>query len=102
MSSIHTSIVGDAHAYTRSKVPWRLDAYRDASGETSGGVRFGWKLYHYISGGGMRTFGRTVQQEELNARQTGGTECKAEPLPLGGGGRGGAVAGAAAVVTQHW
>jgi hypothetical protein len=69
MSSIHTSIVGDAHAYTRSKVPWRLDAYRDASGETSGGVRFGWKLYHYISGGGMRTFGRTVQQEELNARQ---------------------------------
>ena len=69
MSSIHTSIVGDAHAYTRSKVPWRLDAYRDASGETSGGVRFGWKLYHYISGGGMRTFGRTVQQEELNAKQ---------------------------------
>ena len=27
------------------------------------------KLFHYISGGGMRTFGRTVQQEELNARQ---------------------------------
>ena len=62
-------IVGDAHAYTRSKVPWRLDTYRDAYGETSKGARFGWKLFHYISGGGMRTFGRTVQQEELNARQ---------------------------------
>ena len=35
MSAIHTSIVGDAHAYTRSKVPWRLDTYRDAHGETS-------------------------------------------------------------------
>ena len=70
MSAIHTSIVGDAHAYTRSKVPWRLDTYRDAHGETSKGQRFGWKLFHYISGGGMRTFGRTVQQEELGARQT--------------------------------
>ena len=35
----------------------------------SGSAGFGWKLYHYISGGGMRTFGRTVQQEELNAKQ---------------------------------
>ena len=69
MSAIHTSIVKDAHASTRSKVPWRLDTYRDAHGETSKGARFGWKLFHYISGGGMRTFGRTVQQEELNARQ---------------------------------
>ena len=38
---------------------------RDVSRES----RRGWKLFHYISGGGMRTFGRTVQQEELNARQ---------------------------------
>ena len=69
MSAIHTSIVGDAHAYTRSKVPWRLDTYRDAHGETSKGARFGWKLFHYISGGGMRTFGRSVRQEETNARR---------------------------------
>lgn len=69
MSRIHTSIVGDAHDYTRSKVPWRLDAYQDAHGETSKGARFGWRLFHYLSGGGMRTFGRTVQQEEQSARQ---------------------------------
>jgi hypothetical protein len=69
MSRIHTSIVRDAHAYTRSKEPWRLDAYRDAHGETSKGARFGWKLFHYLSGGGMSTFGRTVQQEERNTRQ---------------------------------
>ncbi len=69
MSGIHTSIVGAAHSYTRSKVPWKLDEYQEAHGETSKGTKFGWKLFHYISGGGMRTFGRTVQQEELVARQ---------------------------------
>lgn len=70
MSGIHTSVVGDAHAYTRSKVPWSLETYRDAHGETSDGVRFGWRLFHYIAGGGMRTFGRTVQQEERDRRQS--------------------------------
>ena len=70
MSDIHTSLVGTLHSYTQSKVPWRLDEYRDAYGETSKGQRFGWKLFHYLSGGGMRTFGRTVQQEELGVRQT--------------------------------
>lgn len=70
MSNIHTSLVGTLHSYTRSKVPWRLEEYREAHGETTKGKRFGWKLFHYLSGGGMRTFGRTVQQEELGARQT--------------------------------
>ena len=69
MSAIHTSIVGDAHAYTRSKVPWRLDTYRDAHGETSKGERFGWRLFHYISGGGMQAFGRSVRQEETDLKR---------------------------------
>ena len=70
MSDIHTSLVGTLHSYTRSKVPWRLDEYREAQCVTTKGKRLGWKLFHYLSGGGMRTFGRTVQQEELGARQT--------------------------------
>jgi len=70
MSRIPTSLVEMAHSYTRSKVPWRIDEYQEAHGETSKGKRFGWKLFHYISGGGMRTFGRTVQQEELGVRQS--------------------------------
>ena len=69
MSAIHTSIVSPAHDYTRSKVPWRLDEYQLAHGETTKGKRFGWKLFHYLSGGGMSTFGRTVEQEERAARQ---------------------------------
>lgn len=53
---VHTSVVGDAHGYTRSRVPWRIDIYRD-------------RLTHYLSGGGMRTFGRTIRQEEVRLRQ---------------------------------
>lgn len=59
MSGIHTSVRGDAHAYTRSKTPWILEEHPSCYG----------KLIHYLSGGGMRAFGRTVRQEERAARQ---------------------------------
>ena len=70
MKMLGNTILTDANAYARSKEPWLLDEYREASGETTDGKKFGWRLFHYISGGGMRTFGRTVQQEEKDARQT--------------------------------
>ena len=70
MGKITTEMVGDKHAYTRSKTPWLLDAYQEAEGETTRGERFGWRLFHYLSGGGMRTFGRTVAQEEADSRRT--------------------------------
>ncbi len=69
MSGIRTSLVEDAHAYTRSRVPWRLDVNEAAQGRTTKGKVFGWKLFHYISGGGMKTFGRSVRQEERNVRR---------------------------------
>ena len=53
MSGIHTSIVTPAHEYTRSDSPWILDEYKSIYG----------KLIHYLSGGGMMTFGRTARQE---------------------------------------
>lgn len=59
MSNIHTEVVSDAHAYTHSPVPWEMGEYRSSYG----------KLIHYLSGGGMRTFGRTVRQEETRIRQ---------------------------------
>lgn len=69
-SSIHPTLVGDAHSYTRSREPWRMDSYTAARGRTSSGKVYGWKLFHYLSGGGMRTFGRTVAQEVRSRRQT--------------------------------
>lgn len=70
MSGIHTSIVRDAHAYTRSRMPWMLDADQEAKEATSHGSKFGWKLFHYISGGGLKSFGRTVEQEEADAKRS--------------------------------
>ncbi|HCG19700.1 MAG TPA: hypothetical protein DER26_01720 [Verrucomicrobia bacterium] len=62
--------VKSAHAYTRSPAPWRLETYRGASGVTTSGRKFGWKLFHYLAGGGMRAFGRTVAQDEADWRQS--------------------------------
>ncbi len=56
---VHLSEIPSKHAYTRSRTPWILADYRGAYG----------KLLHYISGGGMSTFGRTVHQEEVRFRQ---------------------------------
>ena len=69
MSTIHTSMFREPHAYTHAKVPWRLDEYQQASGTTSQGKKFGWRLFHYLAGGGMQAFGRTIQQEDASARQ---------------------------------
>lgn len=57
--AVHLSEIPAKHAYTRSHTPWILADYRGAYG----------KLLHYISGGGMSTFGRTVHQEEARFRQ---------------------------------
>lgn len=70
MSAIRTSMIREPHAYTSAKVPWRLDEYQQASATTSRGKKFGWRLFHYLSGGGMQAFGRTIQQEDASARQT--------------------------------
>ena len=59
MGRVSTEIVGDAHAYTRSDVPWSIPPAKSARG----------RLIDYISGGGMRTFGRTVRQEEVRRKQ---------------------------------
>lgn len=53
MSGIHTNLVAHAHDYTRTDAPWELGEYHSTYG----------RLIHYISGGGMSTFGRTVGQE---------------------------------------
>ena len=60
MGAIHTSVVTDAHAYTRSRCPWIMAEHRSVYG----------KLIHYIAGGGMVAFGRTVRQEEVRRRRT--------------------------------
>ena len=59
MERVHTEIIGDAHAYTRSDVPWAMSKSETARD----------RLVNYISSGGMRIFGRTVRQEEVRRSQ---------------------------------
>jgi hypothetical protein len=50
-------------------MPWRIDENRRAGAVTSRGKKFGWRLFHYLSGGGLRAFGRSVQQEEADVKR---------------------------------
>ena len=59
MGRVSTEIVGAAHAYTRSDVPWSISTAKTPRS----------RLINYISGGGMKTFGRTVRQEEVRRKQ---------------------------------
>ena len=59
MSGVHTALVTDAHGYTRESSPWIMDEHKSVYG----------KLIHYLSGGGLRDFGRTVKQEETDIRR---------------------------------
>ena len=70
MSGIRISVVEDAHAYTRSPIPWQIDTDHAARERAMQGKRFGWKLFHYISGGGMRSFRRTLEEDGRSRRQT--------------------------------
>lgn len=58
--TVHTETIRAAHAYTRADAPWIIDDV-PKSGVCA-------RLMHFISGGGMRTFGRTVRQEAARRR----------------------------------
>lgn len=59
-SSVHTATIRPAHAYTRDDTPWIIEDVPKT------GVCA--RLVHFISGGGMRVFGRTVRQESARLR----------------------------------
>lgn len=70
MNGIHYSTVERAHAYTASKVPWQLEFdFGDEGKDGSRRSANGWRLFRYLSGGGMRTFGRSVAEEERLRRR---------------------------------
>ena len=70
MSRIPTSIVEDAHAYTKSKTPWRIDACVDGEDGDRAAEKPRRRLLRYISGGGLRAFGRTMLQDEADMKRS--------------------------------
>ena len=70
MAALRTSLVKRRHAYTSMDIPWAMDVddFKDGDPAEPGRVR--WRLFHYLSGGGMRAFGRPSGRELLIRRQT--------------------------------
>lgn len=71
MSKLSTSLVERAHSYTRSKSPWIIEPLRggsDAGGRGAPGRRE--RLLHYLSGGGIKAFGRTLREDEADMKRT--------------------------------
>lgn len=66
---ILTSLISDAHSYTRSSEPWSFGRAPSGDVINSRGKVICWKLFQYISGGGLKSFGRTVEQDERDRRQ---------------------------------
>lgn len=51
---VHTSLSESAHDYTREDAPWSIDVQQKSDVG---------RLGHYLSGGGIPAFGRTIRQE---------------------------------------
>lgn len=70
MAAIHTSLVKRRHAYTSASIPWLMDMEPKGVASSPRGTSVGWRLFHYLSGGGMRAFGRPSGHMLLMRRQT--------------------------------
>lgn len=70
MAAVRTKLVTRNHAYTSSKTPWELDVVNDPNGTGQVlGHRSGWRMFHYLSGGGLRAFGRSSMAQIVYRRQ---------------------------------
>ncbi len=52
---LRASLLRESRSYARSDTPWLLETY-------------GKKLFRYLSGGGMGALGRSIRQEEADAK----------------------------------
>ncbi len=57
MAALRTSLVTKDHAWTGEDVPWTIDTDEAADPDTSEAERLRWRLFHYLSGGGLSACG---------------------------------------------
>ena len=70
MAALRTSLVKRRHAYTSADIPWALDVDVGDDADAEDVMRHGrWRLFHYLSGGGMSAFGRPSGRELQLRRQ---------------------------------
>jgi len=70
MAALRTELVKRRHAYTSTDIPWAMDVDAFMGEKPVGSDQVHWRLFRYLSGGGMRAFGRPSGRELLVRRQT--------------------------------
>lgn len=71
MAHFPSMFVKRRHAWTGTKTPWRIDVPDEIVDSLPERHKAGWRLFHYLSGGGIRAFaGSTVAWEVVSRRQT--------------------------------
>lgn len=70
MAPLSPTFVRRRHAWTGLDVPWRIDVGDDARAALPAERRAGWRLLHYLSGGGIRAFAGSLAREAASRRQT--------------------------------
>lgn len=70
MAPLSTSLVKRRHAWTGEKIPWRIDVGDDALASLPEEHRAGWRLFHYLSGGGIRAFAGSAARDVVSRRQS--------------------------------
>lgn len=69
MSAVRTSLVTKDHAWTGADVPWNLDTDVVPPVDASETARKNWRLFHYLSGGGISACGSSNERALMDLRQ---------------------------------
>ena len=69
MSAVRTSLVTKDHAWTGEDVPWRLDTETAPPPDAPETARRHWRLFHYLSGGGLSACGSSSARALMDRRQ---------------------------------
>ena len=70
MAPLVPTLVRRRHAWTGIKAPWRIDVGDAALAALPEARKAGWRLFHYLSGGGMRAFAGSSARAATARRQT--------------------------------
>ena len=72
MAAVRTSLVKRRHAWTGENLPWSIDVADESVQSLPADRQAGWRLFHYLSGGGMRSFPHytSTARARVSRRQT--------------------------------
>ena len=69
MAALRTSLVTKDHAWTGEDVPWKLDTEEEADPAAPESERVRWRLFRYLSGGGLSACGSSSARDQAIRRQ---------------------------------